>query len=170
MAKYSVTYACGHEGTIQLFGSMDKREKQLEIAAAKLCPECYRKKKETERAEINKEAERKSDAEGLPKLTGSEKQIAWANTLRLKELKSIDEWIEEIRIEGRAGGIVRSSDGGKYISPAAEMTEGKKFLMQNMQEAKFWIDSRFSMPSEILDVGIKGYRKTKKVEKKKSPR
>lgn len=164
MAKYDVTYSCGHEGTIQLFGPTSQREKQLEIAALRLCPECYRKKKEAERAEINKEAERKSEAEGLPELTGSEKQVAWANTLRLQKMKALDEWIEEIQSEGKLGGIIRSADGEKYKSPVAEMLAGEKFLLENMTEARFWIDNRFSMPSEILDAGISGYRRGQKEE------
>ena len=164
MAKYDVTYACGHSGTIQLYGPTSQREKQLEIAALRLCPECYRKKKEAERAAINKEAEKKSEAEGLPELTGSEKQVAWANTIRLKKMEGIDAWIEEIQRKGQLGGIVRPADGEKYKSPLEEMQEGEKFLLENMTEARFWIDNRYSMPSEILDTGISGYRKEKREE------
>ena len=29
MAKYNITYSCGHEGTVQLFGKSEERERKI---------------------------------------------------------------------------------------------------------------------------------------------
>jgi len=43
MAKYGVTYSCGHTGTVQLFGKHTERERKLAWYAAEAkCPECYK--------------------------------------------------------------------------------------------------------------------------------
>ena len=43
MAKYNITYKCGHEDRVELFGKMSVREWRLEQMAGELCPECQRK-------------------------------------------------------------------------------------------------------------------------------
>lgn len=48
MAKYDITYSCGHEGTVSLFGKMSDRERQLARYSCGVCPDCYRKKKDEE--------------------------------------------------------------------------------------------------------------------------
>ncbi|MBN9424504.1 MAG: hypothetical protein BGO63_11270 [Candidatus Accumulibacter sp. 66-26] len=51
MAKYDVTYACGHAGTEQLFGKVSERERRLAwIEANKVCAECYKAQKTAEDA------------------------------------------------------------------------------------------------------------------------
>ncbi len=52
MAKYDVTYSCGHNGTVELFGKTSERENKLNwYAAYGLCPACYRAKMESAEAE-----------------------------------------------------------------------------------------------------------------------
>lgn len=53
MAKYSITYSCGHEGTVELFGKVAEREKKIDYFEKNgLCRECYKKKmKETVKEE-----------------------------------------------------------------------------------------------------------------------
>ena len=75
MAKYNVTYKCGHEDRVELFGKMSVREWRLEQMAGELCPECQ-KKAEMERLK------KQEEEDGLPSLTPSRKQIAWAMKLR----------------------------------------------------------------------------------------
>lgn len=162
--KYNVEYICGHKGVLQLFGPMSERERRLERAQDELCPECYRKKKEAGRAEANKEAEEQSRAEGLPELTGSEKQVAWANTLRLKKMRDIDEWINEINEKGKLGAVIYTDDGRRYKAMKEEMLEAETFLLENMTEAKYWIDNRMSTLSDIMNTGIMRIREKKKEE------
>lgn len=44
MAKYDVTYSCGHEGTVDLFSKTSERERKLAwYEHTGVCPECYKK-------------------------------------------------------------------------------------------------------------------------------
>lgn len=43
MAKYEVTFSCGHKGEVQLLGPGKDRERKLAwYAESGLCPDCYR--------------------------------------------------------------------------------------------------------------------------------
>lgn len=84
MAKYNVTYKCGHEGRVELFGKMSARDWRLEQMAGELCPECQKKESERATAEFEEE-------NGLPLLSGSEKQVAWARKLRYDFLSGAQE-------------------------------------------------------------------------------
>ena len=71
MAKYDITYSCGHSATIQLYGKTEEREKKIKwLESEGFCPECY-KKYQREEAGIT-----------FPELTGTEKQIEFASNLR----------------------------------------------------------------------------------------
>lgn len=46
MAKYDITYSCGHSGTIDLIGKGSEREKKIKYyEKSGLCPACYEKQK-----------------------------------------------------------------------------------------------------------------------------
>lgn len=68
MSKYTITHACGHEETVQLYGPYKDRERKAAWMAEQDCPECRIKA----RAEAAK-------AKGLTE--GTDKQIAWAADL-----------------------------------------------------------------------------------------
>ena len=38
-----VTYRCGHEGEIEVYGKADKRNYVVSMKERDLCPECYKK-------------------------------------------------------------------------------------------------------------------------------
>ena len=86
MAKYNVTYTCGHTGRIELFGKYSDRENRINwLENNSVCQDCYRAAKEAERAAEAKIAAEKN--KGLPQLIGTPKQIAWAETIRAEILK-----------------------------------------------------------------------------------
>lgn len=85
MAKYRITYACGHTAEVQLYGKESKRERKIKWYNTIDCPDC-------ENAKQKKIAEKA----GLPELTGSEKQIAWAIKLRNNALAILDAQISKI--------------------------------------------------------------------------
>jgi hypothetical protein len=87
MAHYDVHYSCGHTADIQLFGPNRERQRRLEwLESQGLCPDCFRDKKAKDNAAQNAAAESWSAQEGLPVLDGSQKQCAWAETIRQKAL------------------------------------------------------------------------------------
>jgi len=87
MPTYNVTYVCGHEGQIEVTGDKRLREWKICNAERDLCPDCYRKKKFEESKAILTEAQ----TLGLPELTGTEKQVAWAASIRKAILAHITE-------------------------------------------------------------------------------
>jgi predicted Fe-S protein YdhL (DUF1289 family) len=97
----------------------------------RLCPACYAKQQAAKRAEA-REAENKAAAEkagviGLPELSGSEKQIAWANTIRQKALDSA-----LMESAGRTSAGMTDKGRAFVAGVIAKMSA----------EAKWWIDHR----------------------------
>lgn len=80
MAKYDVTYACGHVKTVDLYGKTSERERKIEWMEGNcLCPACYKA-----------EQQAKAKVLDLPALTGTPKQVAWAEKIR-EELTAVVE-------------------------------------------------------------------------------
>ena len=105
MAKYDVTYACGHTETVELFGKTSERERKIEwMERDCLCPSCYKEKQQAE-----------AETFDLPELTGTPKQISWAETLRNKVFRELNE------------------------EAPAEFVD----WLKGQTESRFWIDNRF---------------------------
>lgn len=94
MAQYKVTFSCGHDGFVSIIGSAKDREWKIERASMAECTECYEKRKQEERQKENKIAAEKAKEMELPKLQGTEKQVAWANTLRQEVVEKLEKLIE----------------------------------------------------------------------------
>lgn len=80
MAKYTVTHACGHEETVQLYGPTKERDRKLAWLAEQDCPECRRAAKVAE-----------AKAKGLTQ--GTDKQIAYAADILAKVRTDLNEAI-----------------------------------------------------------------------------
>lgn len=68
MAKYNVTYKCGHEERIELYGKHEERYRRLDYLATIDCPACQLAAKVAKAREIG--------------LTGTDRQVAWAYDIR----------------------------------------------------------------------------------------
>lgn len=93
--KYEVNFSCGHTATLDLVGPYKDRYKKIAwLEEEGKCPECYGKIKRAEREEAQKKEEQeieKMEKElNFAHLVGSEKQVAWARSLRVKMLKAWD--------------------------------------------------------------------------------
>lgn len=132
MAWYNGTFKCGHEGTVEISSRIksSEREKYAEYKfAAMVCPDCYKKQMEAERAQ-KQAAENEELSEIIfPDLEGSEKQIAWAEDIRrafaLKALGYIKHCIET----------------GKY-DVAEEREKVLNHIIRTKTSAKHYIDNR----------------------------
>lgn len=104
MAKYTITHACGHTEEVSLFGKHSERERKIAYLESIDCRACW----DAAQAAQAKEA-------GLPDLTGSPKQIAWANGIRNRILAEaahciethpdwpdVDKWLAELKKETSA--------------------------------------------------------------------
>ena len=66
MAKYDITYSCGHDGVVSIGGKIDDRDRKLEwYKTEAVCPDCYRKAKD------NKGPQVRIDARGKYIITNS---------------------------------------------------------------------------------------------------
>lgn len=79
MAQYNIHHTCGHEETVQIYGTNvhGERQRKAEWLESKPCRDCERK------------AMREENLSGAAELTGSDKQINWANDLRAKAIDDI---------------------------------------------------------------------------------
>ena len=79
MAQYNIHHTCGHEETVQIYGTNvhGERQRKAEWLESKPCRDCERK------------AMRDENLAGAAKLEGSEKQVSWANDLRAKAIGDI---------------------------------------------------------------------------------
>ena len=88
--KYEVTYSCGHVGTVHIYGTAAERERKIDwYEKYAVCPDCYEKARQEEAATAAKQ----NKADGLPALTGSEKQIRWAESIRKEKMAAAREWL-----------------------------------------------------------------------------
>lgn len=140
MAKYNAIHSCGHTERVDLIGPRNSREWRLERIAQKPCDACWRAEREAENAKRNAEAAKENQAMELPALVGSEKQIAWAETVRLGILRSIDETVSNPYY-----GRVRSHP---RLQSALDSLYGET-------RAHWWIDQRecpsYSLLTNLLD-------------------
>lgn len=125
MAKYYFTYACGHPGEIQLYGPGKQREWRLEQEEAKLCPDCYQASLDEE----NAKAAAANRAIGLPELSGTEKQIAWAESIRGEFCARAEDVISKLDPQ--------KADLGK--------ARGALDYFYRQAKASWWIDNRLAL-------------------------
>lgn len=140
MAKYDITFSCGHEGTICLTGPHTMREwrikKEEENGLCPACEEIRNAQLKAERleqiAKQNAESAAKSAELELPELTGSEKQVAWANTIRLEILEKLEELAKHVRNEeGKAIFM-------EYVEYVASQTEARWFIDARNYGTTYW--------------------------------
>lgn len=145
MAKYWITYKCGHEIEKLLYGKIKDRENYISWAEEQLCPNCQRRI-------YHNEALADAETNGYPKLEGSEKQVAWAIDLRYTFVRKIED-----DIRAKRGRIERFSEESeeeknarlaKFEKSLSEFKEIQDSLLANKTNAKYWIDNR-----EYIDPG-----------------
>lgn len=119
MAKYTVTYKCGHQDEVTLFGKVEDRMKRLEWLAAQDCPDCKRQQAEDKAAGSN--------------MQGTAKQIAWAEDIKKTYLTNIDELAAKVRT---------SNWPAEVCGIFGKILEGKRQQAETILDATAWIDNR----------------------------
>lgn len=117
---------CGTKYDVQMYGKIKDRERRVEYGHW-ICEDC--KKNQTA------EAAEKNAAAGLPELTGSDKQIAWAEKIRSEKIAEIE----------------------KFFAPLTITPEQKKRIdeVKNLiiaeAAAKNWIENRNESVNSLFD-------------------
>lgn len=91
MAKYIITFSCGHTEEINLYGSYSSREEDIKWAEKYgQCNSCKDAEKASKRKQEHEEAILEAEKYNLPTLEGSEKQILWAIDIRYRITKELE--------------------------------------------------------------------------------
>ncbi|MFD1674104.1 hypothetical protein [Alicyclobacillus fodiniaquatilis] len=175
MSWYTINYQCGHEGDEQIYGPIKDRKEIAERRGQKLCPDCYKeevtKKREVERLQ----ATEKAQTQNLPELVGSEKQVAWAQTIRMKSLESVEKYMEN-----RKPGVIKNADmpmaeqnirwmkrecreflEDKSLGEFFEIVTAGIDILRSQTSASWWIDHRQAdTAEEMIETALGLYIKT----------
>lgn len=143
MAWYYGEFSCGHEGRVNIIGPHKDREWKKERAFAKLCPDCYEKERKERIQRENEEAAKLTKEYELPELTGTEKQVAWANTIRMNMFKKISDLENELRESGKKFRFYHTTKEGKeIIISLGSLSDMADAGFASHTDAKFWIEHR----------------------------
>lgn len=137
MAQYDTKYQCGHVIHEQLYGKTSERQRHMEDAQYRLCPACYRAQQLAQATVAN-------EAAGLPALTGSEKQITWAEQIRAKLMAELTE------MEAIAAKSNGTETQKQQLADAASVLRAK-------ESAAYWIDSREQTARALIVAIIRGH-------------
>jgi hypothetical protein len=157
MAQHTVSHTCGHDQTHQLFGPHKERDRKLVWLESTLCSECYHKQKDADRATHSANAAESNAQAGLVLLTGSERQIAWAESLRAPVCAALAEFERRLEID-------------PHYSPAAveEFGDGVALVVDEIRSqasSKWWIETGQHLC--IRDAGSAGRHVLEQVEERK---
>lgn len=151
MAKYTIKHICGHTQVHQIYGtnSHGERDRKQAWLATCLCEDCYKAQQQAERDAKNAESAKANAEAHLPTLTGTPKQIAWAETIRAEKIKKLNEILE--RIEALKA---------KRTLTEIELEQDKKLqafvaTYKNEDSAARWIDLRDRNVESLLNECIK---------------
>jgi len=138
MAKYEVNYSCGHSAEIQLFGPTKARYRKIEwLEESGVCPECYKAQKDAERAAATQKAAEEAKSSGLPELIGSEKQVAWAESIRNEALNHNNKINDDPQIIAD-----QPEEKQEEARRALEILITARKRLEVETSAKWWIDNR----------------------------
>ena len=137
MAQYTIKYRCGHTDRHQLYGKVTDRQRRISRMEEDACADCRRRSHEVD----NAAAADSNEHDGLLSLSGSEKQVAWAESIRQGKIVEAADLLAGILDMGRkqvAAGKVSQAD---YDVAAADYNS--RFVqLRNVRAASWWIDHR----------------------------
>lgn len=146
MAKATANCACATCGQaferIMYGANRNDADRKAEWASGHFteCPECEAERVKRERDEANAAAAKNAEEAGFPALSGTEKQIVWANTLREKTLARIRE--------------ICKPDGDPEHQ--ANFERFLAWVIGTHDAASWWIDNR-NMGAHDIDALVKAW-------------
>lgn len=147
----TITFACGHVGDFRVYGKGKTRDWQIANAeATRVCPECYKKLVEEKRIQKNEEALKMSEEMDLPKLSGSEKQVAWATTIRIDLLDAIQGRVDHATIREEAE---TNEEKRKLLRDRIEQTVSFiEYFITSKTKASWFIDHRYDTFDKLYSI------------------
>ncbi len=120
-----ITHACGHEQAHSLTGFASQQERKARWLRTTTCRTCFIAEKRSEQAHAAAQDSAAVAHLDLPALTGSDRQIAWASTIRAKRLATV---------------VASSAIGAESDHRACLL----------VTDAKWWIDNRDLPATDLL--------------------
>lgn len=153
MAKAS--YQCAECGASCQVTGYNRREADSlaahREAQGAVCTECWQKRQ----AVVHQSDAERNAAADLPTLTGSQKQVAWAETIRAQQIARITEWAGRIsadsfedELSSRIIAVLRRPDGSEKIAAAVDH-------IKQQERASWWIDYRDGKPAILVSDAIR---------------
>ena len=136
MAWFDIHPTCGHEYREQIYGTNSHGERDYEAArlSNRPCPACCKQQRDDEKAAMQaKQAaadalvNRKYE---LPALDGSEKQIAWAESIRAAAVTTIGKAIE------------RGEADRERFASQLPLAYKMMYFAKSATSSRWWIDNR----------------------------
>lgn len=141
MAKGRVECTCCECGksfaASRILASRDQANSWEEWAKSNIiqCDDCREKEREEEKAAANAKAAEAAKELELPELTGTEKQISWANTIRVAYFKSYSKIVAKYS-------ELLSSERQQCEVEFKSFLEVAEHLFATKTSASFWIENR----------------------------
>ena len=146
MPRYNVTYRCGHTRTENLHGRIVERNLHIKRMQYLPCPECRIERSHMETSL----AAAKNAEQGLPELSGSKKQVAWAELIRQTQMIDATRTVEAVlrlaRYYAEAGNISPRTRQAKEAEQMARMN-----ALREIDDAKWWIEHRKKYGQRLLE-------------------
>lgn len=133
MAKQSIRHECGHMAAHDLFGPNAERDRKIAWLRTVPCLACKRTAEQEAVA---------TASPNLPALTGSDKQVAWAASVRAKQLAVIAAELEKV------AGAYDPADAAQAAAMAG--IEAAVARITRQAAASWWIDRRDSGTRALL--------------------
>jgi hypothetical protein len=159
MAKVTVNFSCGHSEVQQFYGKHAERVSRLEWLERGVCRECFRVEQIKKRAGESTAAAEQAKNNGLPPLVGSEKQIAWAETIRKNALISESNTvISRGKYEEEYAKLSSEEQKNKAVRIFESMVRARNRL-ETETSSKWWIDNRDTIERYVREQGIEASKK-----------
>ncbi len=144
MAWYYGTHSCGHEGRTYIVGPQKNRQSKADWIFSRPCPECSEREWQETLKKQKLEAKEKADEMDLPALTGTEKQTAWANSIRVNLIEKLEARILKSDESKLKEFFFPRQDGTSQVVSTSikELLVSLDYAVQNHTDARFWIDNR----------------------------
>lgn len=147
MSEDAITHSCGHTVRHTHTGDERARAKRVAWLQKQPCQKCFQAKQaEASRAQ--------AEALGLPDLTGSEEDCAWAATIRSKAITHNQEYVDRVE-----RGAARASDLDEAAKTAAAAAKSAYDTLCAQSSAQWWIDHRFESADYVREETAKAVQK-----------
>jgi len=148
---YKIECSCGHIEKFNLYGEKKKRDWIAEQKSYERCSECKRQDYLEQFEKEKVKAAAKAKELELPELTGNEKQIEWAETIRQKWINWFENKIIWVDKDEKTY-ILEDKSPQNSMYDIADNTTIINTMIENFKDSKFYIDNRDSFSFVKMEI------------------